>query len=38
MLENIARGARFASLIGAGLLAAGAAYAADPIRLGVLED
>jgi branched-chain amino acid transport system substrate-binding protein len=38
MLENIARGSRFASLIGAGLLAAGAAYAADPIKLGVLED
>ena len=38
MLERIARGSRFASLIGAGLLAAGAAYAADPIKLGVLED
>src|SRR5258707_13193600 len=38
MLESIARGSRIASLIGAGLLAAGSAYAADPIRLGVLED
>ena len=38
MLESIARGARVASLIGAGLLAAGSAYAADPIKLGVLED
>ena len=38
MLERIARGSRFASLIGAGLLAAGAAYAADPIKIGVLED
>jgi branched-chain amino acid transport system substrate-binding protein len=38
MLESIARGARTASLIGFGLLAAGSAYAADPIKLGVLED
>jgi ABC-type branched-subunit amino acid transport system substrate-binding protein len=38
MLESIARGTRIASLIGAGLLAAGPACAADPIKLGVLED
>src|ERR1700760_941478 len=38
MLESIARGARTASLIGFGLLAAGSGYAADPIKLGVLED
>ena len=38
MLESIARGARVASFIGAGLLAAGSAHAADPIKLGVLED
>src|SRR3979490_2057112 len=38
MLESFARGGRIASLIGAGLLAAGSAYAADPIKLGVLED
>src|SRR3979490_768765 len=38
MLESIARGSRIASLIGAGLLAAGSAYAVDPIKLGVLED
>src|SRR6266481_5572598 len=38
MLESIARGARIASFIGVGLLAAGSAYAADPIKLGVLED
>src|ERR1700686_2740756 len=38
MLESIARGSRIASLIGAGLLAAGSAYAADPIKLGVLAD
>src|SRR5260370_13959117 len=38
MLEVIARGSRIASLIGAGLLAAGAVYAADPIKFGVLED
>ena len=36
MLESIARGARVASFIGVGLLAAGSAYAADPIKLGVL--
>jgi TRAP-type C4-dicarboxylate transport system substrate-binding protein len=33
MLESIARGARIASFIGAGLLAAGSAHAADPIKL-----
>jgi len=38
MLESIARGTRIASLIGAGLLVAGPAFAADPIKLGVLED
>src|SRR5580692_13209861 len=39
MLESIARGARGAALIGIGLLAAaGSAYAADPIKFGVLED
>jgi len=38
MLESIARGARIASFIGAGLLAAASAHAADPIKLGVLED
>src|SRR4030081_542471 len=38
MLESFARGGRIASLIGAGLLAAGSAYAGDPIKLGVLED
>src|SRR6202023_3712183 len=38
MLESIARGSRIASLIGAGLLAAGSAQAAEPIKLGVLED
>src|SRR3981081_3281138 len=38
MLESIARGSRIASLIGVGLLAASSAYAADPIKLGVLED
>ena len=38
MLEGIARGSRVASLIGVGLLAASSAYAADPIKLGVLED
>ena len=38
MLESIARGARIASFIGVGLLAAGPAHAADPIKLGVLED
>jgi branched-chain amino acid transport system substrate-binding protein len=38
MLESIARGARVASFIAAGLLAVGSAHAADPIKLGVLED
>src|ERR1700694_232290 len=38
MLEHIARGSRIASLIVAGLLAAVSSYAADQIKLGVLED
>src|SRR3979411_2948970 len=38
MLEGIARGSRVASLIGVGLLAASSAYAADPIKLGLVDD
>src|SRR5260370_17528798 len=38
MLESIARGSRLAAIIGDGLLAAAAAYAAAPNKLGVLED
>jgi branched-chain amino acid transport system substrate-binding protein len=38
MSANILRGLRAAALTGTLLLSAGASYAADPIKLGVLED